>query len=34
VDQHTEHAGQVWIEADVPRHLWSRLQRGGPDEDE
>ena len=34
VDQHSEHDGQVWIEADVPRHLWSRLQRGGPDEDE
>ncbi len=34
VDQHTEQGGQVWIEADVPRHLWSRLQRGGPDEDE
>lgn len=28
VDQHTEHDGQVWIEADVPRRLWSRLQRG------
>jgi len=33
VDQHTEQDGQVWIEADVPRRLWSRLQRGGPDED-
>jgi GTP-binding protein HflX len=31
VDQHTEHEGQVWIEADVPRRLWSRLQRGGED---
>jgi 50S ribosomal subunit-associated GTPase HflX len=28
VEQHTEHDGQVWIEADVPRRLWSRLQRG------
>jgi GTP-binding protein HflX len=34
VEQHTEHDGQVWIEADVPRRLWSRLQRGGQDEDE
>jgi GTP-binding protein HflX len=34
VDQHTEHGGQVWIEADVPRRLWSRLQRGGQDADE
>jgi GTP-binding protein HflX len=34
VDQHTEQDGQVWIEADVPRRLWSRLQRGGQDEDE
>jgi GTPase len=34
VDQHTEQGGQVRIEADVPRHLWSRLQRGGQDEDE
>ncbi len=34
VEQHTEHGGQVWIEADVPRRLWSRLQRGGQDEDE
>jgi GTPase len=33
VDQHTEHDGQVWIEADVPRRLWSRLQRGGDDAD-
>jgi GTP-binding protein HflX len=31
VDQHTEQDGQVWIEADVPRRLWSRLQRGGQD---
>lgn len=29
VDQHTEHDGQIWIEADVPRRLWGRLQRGG-----
>jgi GTPase len=34
VEQHTEHGGQVWIEADVPRRLWSRLQQGGRDEDE
>jgi GTP-binding protein HflX len=34
VEQHTEHGGQVSIEADVPRRLWSRLQRGGQDEDE
>jgi GTPase len=34
VEQHTEHGGQVWIEADVPRRLWGRLQRGGQDEDE
>jgi GTP-binding protein HflX len=34
VDQHTEHDGQVWIEADVPRRLWSRLQRGGQNADE
>jgi GTP-binding protein HflX len=34
VEQHTEHGGQVWLEADVPRRLWSRLQRGGQDEDE
>jgi GTP-binding protein HflX len=34
VDQHTEQDGQVWIEADVPRRLWGRLQRGGQDEDE
>ena len=34
VDQHAEHDGHVWIEADVPRRLWSRLQRGGQDEDE
>jgi GTP-binding protein HflX len=34
VEQHTEHGGQVWLEADVPRRLWSRLQRGGQDEGE
>ena len=34
VDQHTEQGGQVWIEADVPRRLWGRLQRGGQDEEE
>jgi GTP-binding protein HflX len=34
VEQHTERSGQVWIEADVPRRLWGRLQRGGRDEDE
>jgi len=31
VEQHTEHDDQVWIEADVPRRLWSRLQRGVED---
>ena len=30
VDQHTEQDGEIWIEADVPQRLWSRLQRGGP----
>ncbi len=30
VQQHTEHGGQVWLEADVPRRLWSRLQPGRP----
>lgn len=34
VEQHTEHDDQVWIEADVPRRLWSRLQRGVEDSDE
>jgi len=34
VDQHTEHGNDVWIEADVPRRLWGRLQRGGQDESE
>jgi len=34
VDQHTEHDGQIWIEADVPRRLWGRLQRGGEDAEE
>ncbi len=34
VEQHTEQSGQVWIEADVPRRLWGRLQRGGQDEGE
>jgi GTPase len=29
VAQHTEQEGQILIEADVPRRLWSRLQRGG-----
>jgi GTP-binding protein HflX len=34
VDQHAEHDGQVLIEADVPRRLWTRLQRGGEHADE
>ncbi len=34
VEQHTEHDDQVWIEADVPRRLWSRLQQGVEDSDE
>jgi GTPase len=33
VDQHAEHDGQIWIEADVPRRLWGRLQRGAENRD-
>ena len=33
VEQHTEHDGQVWIEADVPSRLWTKLQRGGGEPD-
>jgi GTPase len=28
VAQHTEHDGEILIEADVPQRLWSRLQQG------
>ena len=34
VVQHIEHDGQVSIEADVPRRLWSRLQAREEDADE
>ena len=28
VAQHSEHDGEILIEADVPQRLWSRLQQG------